>query len=113
MPDNTLTLYLAGDVSLTQFAEAIRHFTNLVDLLSREVAADTKIDWIVEDLQAGSALASVAGVSESEAPVLRVVRAYETIGQSLQRREPIPFPEPIIREAIGITKVISEKIPSV
>lgn len=113
MSDNTLTLYLTGDVSLAQFAEAVRHFSNLVDLLSREVAPETEIDWMVEDLQAGSALASIVGVAERETPVLRVVRAYEAVGQSLQRGEPILFSEPIRREAVAITKVINDKITSV
>lgn len=113
MPDNTLTLYLDGDVSLSEFAETIRHFSSLVDLLSRELASDSKINWVVDDLQAGSALASVVGVSSDEGAVLRVVEAYENVGRSLQRHEPIPFPESIAREAVAITKVLGDKIVSV
>lgn len=113
MSDNTLTLYLAGDVSLVEYADTIRHFANLVDLLTREVASDTNIEWVIDELQSGSALASVAGISQDEIAVLRVVHAYEDVGRSLQRREPIPFPEAIAREAKAITKVIGEKIPSV
>lgn len=113
MSDNTLTISLSGEVSLSTFADIIQHFARLVDLLTREVAADTKIDWLVNDLQAGSALATIEGISEHQPAVQRVVQAYENVGISLQRGEPIEYSESVDKEARAITKVIGREIPSV
>lgn len=113
MVDNTLTLALEGDVSLTQFRETINHFANLVDLLSKEVAPEVHIDWFIEDLQGGSALATIAGFAETEEPVLRVVRSYETVGTQLKSGDRISFSQQVEREARSITQVVSGKIISV
>jgi hypothetical protein len=48
-----------------------------------------------------------------EEPVLRVVRAYGTVGRSLQRREPIPFSLNVAREAESITRVITDNVTAV
>ncbi len=61
MPETTLVLALEGDVTLDQFSEAVNHFHKLLLQLSQEVAADTKIEWDLEDLQYGSAIMAVAG----------------------------------------------------
>jgi hypothetical protein len=113
MTDNTLTITLDGDVTLPNFVEAILHFRNLVDLLSREVASNSQIEWLIDDLQTGSAIATVVGLSEEEEAVQKVVTAYTKVGQSLQRRDPIPFSEGVAREATAITKVIGERIISI
>ncbi len=110
MADNTLTIALEGDVLLSQFAETIRRFTNLVDMLSQEVADNEPIEWIIDDLQAGSALATVIGLAKEEEPVLRVVSAYGKVGRALQRNEPVPFSTAVAREAAAITQVIQDKI---
>jgi hypothetical protein len=113
MTNNTLTIALEGDVLLIEFVETMNRFRNLVDLLSREVAPDTEIEWLVEDLQAGSAMATVVGLSDEPMPVLDVVRGYSRLGDALQRQEPIPFSEALRREAIALTKVIGNKITAI
>lgn len=113
MSDNTLTIALDGDVLLPQFVETMLHFSKLVDLLSREVAPDGKIEWLIEDLQSGSAMATVVGLADEPEPVSRVVKSYSRIGDALQRGEPIPFSESVRREAIAITKVIHNQLTAV
>jgi len=113
MPDNTVTLALEGDVTLFELRESVNRFANLVDLLSREIAPEVHIQWTVEDLQGGSALMTVVGEAEDEEPVLRVVKGYERVGQSLQRGEPAPFSPAIQREAISITRMVKDNIISV
>lgn len=110
MADNTLTLALEGDVALPDFREAVNHFTNLIDLLSREIAPSIEITWLIDDLQSGSAIATVVGISEQEEYVFDVIKGYSRVGNALQRREPIPFSASVAREAISITKLISDKI---
>lgn len=113
MPETTLVLALEGDVRLDQFSEAVKRFEKLLLQLTQEVAADTKIEWDLEDLQYGSAIMAVAGRADAEEPVLRVVSAFEDVGQSLQYHEPIPFSRPVAREAEALTKLISGDIKAV
>lgn len=113
MPDTTLVLALEGDVRLDQFSEAVSRFYELLRQLTQEVAADTNIEWDLEDLQYGSAILAVAGRADTEEPVLRVVSAFEDVGQSLQQHKPIPFSRQVAREAEALTKLIGGDIKSV
>ncbi len=113
MTDNTLTIALEGDVLLPQFVETMLHFRNLVDLLSREIAPDAGIEWLIEDLQAGSAMATVVGLADEPEPIVRVVNGYSRIGDALQRGVPMPFSDSVRREAIAITKAIHTKVTAV
>ncbi|MBC8100370.1 MAG: hypothetical protein H7Y11_13075 [Armatimonadetes bacterium] len=113
MTDTTLVLALEGDVTLEQFSEAVNHFYKLLLQLTQEVAADTKIEWDLEDLQYGSAIMTVAGRADSDETVLRVVSAFEEVGQSLQQHTPIPFSRHVAKEAEALTKLISHNIKTV
>lgn len=113
MPETTLVLALEGDVRLDQFSEAVKRFEKLLVQLAQEVAADTKIEWDLEDLQYGSAIMAVAGRADADEPVLRVVSAFEDVGQSLQQHAPIPFSRHVAREAEALTKLISGDIKAV
>jgi hypothetical protein len=113
MPDTTLVIALEGDVRLDQFAKAVTHFQKLLSQLTLEVAANTEIEWDIEDLQYGSAIMAVAGRADTEEPVLRVISAFEDVGQSLQQYEPIPFSPHVAREAESLTKLISGNLKAV
>lgn len=113
MPETTLVLALEGDVTLNQFSDAVNHFYKLLQNLTHEVAADTQIEWDLEDLQYGSAILAVAGRAETEEPVLRVISAFENVGQSLQQHEPIPFSRQVAKEAEALTKLINGDIKAV
>ena len=113
MHDTSLVLALEGDVTLDQFHDAVTRFYMLLKQIIQEVAADTKIEWDIEDLQAGSAILTVAGRSEREEPVLRVISAYEEIGQALQKHEPIPFSSNIAKTAHNLTNVIGNNLTAV
>src|SRR5579864_7539359 len=102
MADNTVTLVLNGDVPLAEFARAIANFNELVNALSEE-SGDKSIDWIIQDLQVGSALASVQGNGPEKA-VQRVVYAYAEVGAALEARTPINHSE---RVRVAAKKIIS------
>ncbi|MFV2045174.1 MAG: hypothetical protein ACC700_18310, partial [Anaerolineales bacterium] len=91
MPIDTLTIAVNGEVSLLEFSSAIDAFKGLVDALSNEIAREAEIDWFIEDLSAGSAVATVRGSSSEQAAVERVVQAYGVVGGSLERGETIPY----------------------
>lgn len=113
MPDTTLILALDGDVTLTQFAEGVNHFHKLLLQLSQEVAAETTIEWDLEDLHYGSAVIAVVGRANHDEPILRVVSAFEALGQSLQQFETLPFSRNVIREAEALTKLITGDITAI
>lgn len=108
MIDNTLTLVLEGDVTLTEFAESIRRFSQLLDLLSREVATEASIEWVLEDLRVGSAIVTAAGIADDESSdmITKVINAYEQVGEQLQRGENLTYSPAISREVKQLTQVI-------
>ena len=79
MAKDTLTLALNGDVSLEDFSKAIQQFSNLVSSLHDDVAKESSIEWFIENLEAGSAIATVKGIGEEESDaqaIEQVVDAY-------------------------------------
>jgi hypothetical protein len=110
MVDNTITLALEGDVSLQVLSEVMSHFNGLLNALAQAVVPEQAVEWIIEDMQAGSALLTVAGEAETEEPVLKVIEAYAKTGRALERREPIPFPTSVARAAAEITRAVGEQV---
>ncbi len=113
MPDNTLTLALEGEVTLSDFAVTMQHFASLVAALSAEVASGVPISWDIDTLEAGSAQATVRGSSEQEQVVERVVRAYAAVGTTLEDGYPIAYSEPVRKHAAALTSVLGAKIIAV
>jgi hypothetical protein len=113
MADNTLTLALFGEVPLQEFTQTMQHFTGLVNALSREIGRGIAIEWVIQDLQGGSATATIIGNSEREDVVERVVQAYSNVGEALERGRSIPYSDLVQREARAITQVLNGKITSI
>ncbi|MBL8147053.1 MAG: hypothetical protein JNL34_11770 [Anaerolineae bacterium] len=112
MADNSITLGLEGEVAVGRFADAMTHFSGLIDSLAAELVPDARVRWIVDSLEAGSAVATVTGYADDLRPVLAVVRGAEQVGISLQQHEPIPFPTPVVREANALSRVVGNGITS-
>jgi hypothetical protein len=113
MAGKTITLALEGDVPLRLYAVAIERFAELVARLSEEVAPDTAIDWLIDDLQYGSAIATARGEAPEDDPVLRVVAAYATVGRALQNHEPVPYSSGVVQTATALTSILDGKVTSV
>ncbi len=112
MANDLLTLALGGDVPLPIFATAIERFSQLVQALSAEISPEA-IEWIIDDLQAGSALATVKGESDDQDKVARVVSAYGSVGKALEAGRAIPYSDRIARAALSITGILNGKVTSV
>lgn len=110
---NTVSLKLNGDVTLSDFAKVMNHFTALIDELTSDVGEQAEIEWEIAKLESGSAMAVVVGKSHNEFAVDKVVQAYEVIGQAITENKPIPYSETIAREARSITHVLNGKIKSI
>lgn len=112
MMDDTITLALNGEVTLDDFSRAMGHFTALITALSQEVALETDIEWIVAVLEAGSAVATVRGISDNPEPVGRVVEAYGTMANALETRSTIPYSQDVVARAHDLINIIDGRITS-
>lgn len=109
---DSITLVLDGKVTLPELAAAVAHFSGLVSALTSEVAAGATIEWEVTSLEGGSARATAKGRG-SPLAVGIVVQAYEQVGDSLDKNQPIPYGPRVAREAMGIVSLINGNIESV
>lgn len=108
MAKDTMTLALGGEVDLHQFAIAISNFEVLARALSKDAKAEG-VKWIIYDLQAGSATATVRGEGDVLAEVEQVVNDYEALGQSAQKGEYPDKPE-IAKPLREITGLLGDKV---
>jgi len=92
--NDLVTLSLEGDVPLPKYAEALVKFTTLIQSLSRDVAPNTQIRWIISYLAASSAITQARGVPDAEEAfpaVERTAAAYVDIGRSVSRGVTSPY----------------------
>jgi hypothetical protein len=113
MSHDTVTIALGGEnIRLDDFADAIRHFAGLIRAMGEEVASGVQIVWTIDELERGSALATVRGTpaSPDEMPsVENVVRAYARLGQALENNEPIPYSPQVQSHVIDLTEILRRK----
>jgi hypothetical protein len=109
---DSVTIVLAGDVPLTAFAKAITRFDALVRGLSGEVGAP-ELEWVIEDLERSSALATVRGVGDPER-VTQVVQAYGKLGKSLEGNVPLDSHSRAVRIAAhGLRAILGGRVESI
>lgn len=113
MAKDTITLALNGEVTIHDFASAVSNLETLVHALSEEFGVADKIEWIIHDLQAGSAVATIRGETETVEQAERVVEAYASVGKALQAGERPDFSEHVVRAATGITKILGDRVTSI
>src|SRR4051794_16408273 len=97
MANDTVTLALDGDVSLSEFADAVGRFDRLIRALARDEKA-THVAWVVEQLEVSSTIATARGVAANGEPtdvvaeeIDRVVRGYLQVGRSLESGDVIQY----------------------
>lgn len=110
MAKDILTLTLEGEVDLQEFASAINSFNLLLGQLTREVGGSAKIEWVIDELHAGSAIATVRGVYPDIVPVESVVNAFEVVGDAIAAGREIPFSESIRKHSAALTGILNGKI---
>lgn len=113
MAEQTLTMALNGEVPLPEFARAIGHFNALVAGLSSDIASGITIEWIIDELAAGSAVTTIRGVSEDTRILSAIVDAYSEVGKALQTNKPIPYSERVSKPARSLIEMLNGKITSV
>ena len=95
MAKSTLTFELGGRVDIRQLEEGITSFRRLIATL----AVNENVEWVVEDLQSGSATITVHGEADNPAKVERIVDLYGKLGQALELGEDLHYDPSITRAA--------------
>jgi hypothetical protein len=113
MAKDILTLALEGEVSLQDFASVIHNFNLLLVQLSAEVGGNADIEWVIDDLSAGSATATFRGNYQDINVVESVVDAYERVGSALALGVQIPYSDKVKRYSTELTGIINGKISAV
>jgi hypothetical protein len=119
MTNDTVTLALDGDIALSDFAEAVRHFDGLITALTKAEGA-THVQWVIEQLEVSSAVTTARGIPANGDPpetvrdeIERVVQKYLSVGLALERGEALGVPATVEREARGIVAVLNERVKTV
>jgi len=116
MVKDNVTLVLTGEVTLADFAVAVRGLLGVVEGLGAEVAPGREIDWIIDGLEVGSAAMTARGVAPAETSptvVEDVVRAYERLGQCMEAGEPMPFATAVQSSIRQLTRLVNGRIRSI
>jgi len=110
--NNTVTLALEGQVTVSDFATAMQGLSELLVSLEDDVSPGAGILWIVAGLEAGSALGTMLAVDGDPEGIQRVIRGYGTVGHALERREPPPFSERVMTSAARISSILNGRVPA-
>ncbi|MBI4289626.1 MAG: hypothetical protein HY671_14515 [Chloroflexi bacterium] len=113
MAKDTITLALNGEVTIRHFASAISNLETLVQALSDELGVADKVEWVIHDLQVGSATATIRGETEILEQAERVVDAYASVGKSLQAGKRPDFTDRVVKAASAITGILDDRVSSV
>jgi hypothetical protein len=110
---DNLTIALDGEVHLEQFSRTIRSFYHLVKALSEEIGKPD-LDWIIDDLQVSSAIATARAPSDPQAAE-QVVNAYADIGSAFQSNTaPRQVYSPRVRTASArVVSIRDERITAI
>lgn len=116
MSKNQITIVLNGVVTLDDYSKAMSGFTSLIKNLHSQHAKKIDIEWQVEQLESGSAIATIRGNVENkdqEIFVERIVNDYEHIGEISEKGNYDDIPEYAKMPMQSITSVINGKIPTI
>ena len=86
MAQNTITFEIGGQVDIKQLEKGFTAIRRLIVSLTGRA----KVEWVVEDLQAGSAITTLRGEGDKPAVTEQIVSEYEKFGKALQNKEDIP-----------------------
>ena len=98
MVRNTVTFALGGRIKIQELAEGINVFQRLIAALTHSAG----VAWVVEDLQPGSAVATLRGEADDPAKVERIVNDYDEIGGLLERHERLDYGRRVVQAANAI-----------
>ncbi|GAC1400335.1 MAG: hypothetical protein NVSMB65_18180 [Chloroflexota bacterium] len=110
MTGTTLTLTLDGEITLQEFADALRKVDALLDALVVDVTEAPSIAWLITDLRAGSATLTLSGQAGEEDAAERVAHALVAVVRALRHQRPIAYGPRVVRRAHDLEAAISGRL---
>jgi len=107
MAKDTITFELGGRVEIEDLENGITAFRRLISALTPRYA---QVAWVVEDLQPGSAVATLRGEAENLAVVEKIVTDYEIIGGKLSRREDLTVYKSQVKNAADAIVALTSEV---
>ena len=105
MGKDTITFELGGRVEIRDLEHGITAFRRLISALTPK---NVHVAWVVEDLQPGSAVATLRGEAADPKVVEKIVNDYEDIGGALSRGEELtPYSSQVKNAAYAIVALTS------
>lgn len=89
------------------------HFDCLIKALCTHIDKQSSVDWNIVGLEAGSATATVEGISLDSTLLAKVMETYLDIGTRLQSGDALPYPTSITRPAAKLTQVLNGGVTAV
>ncbi len=113
MANDNLTIVLEGEVPLEQFSRTIQRFYKLIRALSEEIGKPD-MDWLLDDLQMSSAIATARAPSDIEGAE-QVVTAYADIGAAFESNTAtnVSYSWRVQRAAIRVVSINDARVSSV
>jgi len=113
MADDSVTLALNGEVPVDQYATVMHHWVAIISELSRDLYPGAAIEWLIEDLQPGSATTTARAVASDNIDIRLLQRNYSGLAQDMASQSE-PNISPKVRDhARAIIRQIGPKITSV
>jgi hypothetical protein len=111
MPSAELTLALEGMVTLRDFADEVKRLHDLTSALAHEYADGQTVSWVVSDLQAGSAEATVTAEVDTPETVERLEQGYLQVARSIRADKTlVSIPTRILKPAQAIVSALNGNI---
>ncbi len=101
MARNTVTFALGGRVEIQKLNKGISVLSRLITALTHP----SDVVWVVEDLQPGSAVATLRGEADDPEKIERIVDDYGNIGGLLERQESLQYGRRIVQAANAIREL--------
>lgn len=109
MADGLVTFHMHGATTLAQFRDALDRFHELAEAIAAEVAPDQPFEWVIEELEAGSAKAAFATVTERPEYGAEVRRGITDALEAGQSGKVIPFGPRAMRATRGVLRLVGDQ----
>jgi hypothetical protein len=112
MPNDRITIAMDGDIPLADFAEALTNLNALIGGLTGEVGQEhSVVEWVIDELNYGSAVATTRGSAAEVEDVERIVGASEVVFRAVESGNAIPFDRKNVAEpAYRLTRLVGGKV---
>ncbi|MEO6044533.1 MAG: hypothetical protein ABIQ47_11505 [Tepidiformaceae bacterium] len=109
MTDDLVTFKLEGPITLDAFREALARFHELATAVAEEVAPEQPFEWIIEELQAGSAGAAFQTRTARAEYGAEVRRGISTALDAAKESKIVPFNLRVARAARSVIALVGKE----